>query len=143
MTRITTLQDRATIDQLARLGYTDSQIAVEVGWKDAADRAVTEAQVTKNAGNQRDGRFHSIATEGADHGHGTLPGNDAALLAELGQKEAFPVDLLIRHDVDTDVRVVRPTEFPVYAGYRSAGRARRAEQAQTHPGPPNGFEHLA
>lgn len=33
MTRITTLQDRATIDQLARLGYTDSQIAVEVGWK--------------------------------------------------------------------------------------------------------------
>lgn len=29
---MTTLQDRATIDQLAQLGYTDSQIAVEVGW---------------------------------------------------------------------------------------------------------------
>jgi transposase-like protein len=33
MARMTTLQDRATIDQLAQLGYTDSQIAVEVGWK--------------------------------------------------------------------------------------------------------------
>ena len=30
---MTTLQDRATIDQLAQLGYTDSQIAVEVCWK--------------------------------------------------------------------------------------------------------------
>jgi transposase len=30
---MTTLRDRATIDQLAQLGYTDSQIAVEVGWK--------------------------------------------------------------------------------------------------------------
>jgi transposase len=29
---MTTLQDRVTIDQLAQLGYTDSQIAVEVGW---------------------------------------------------------------------------------------------------------------
>jgi len=33
MARMTTLQDRATIDQLAQVGYTDSQIAVEVGWK--------------------------------------------------------------------------------------------------------------
>ena len=33
MARTTTLQDRATIDQLAQLGYTDTQIAVEVGWK--------------------------------------------------------------------------------------------------------------
>jgi len=33
MARTTTLQDRATIDQLAQLGYTDSQIAAEVGWK--------------------------------------------------------------------------------------------------------------
>jgi transposase-like protein len=32
MARMTTLQDRATIDQLAHLGYTDSQIAAEVGW---------------------------------------------------------------------------------------------------------------
>jgi transposase len=30
---MTTLQDRATIDQLAQLGYTDSQIAAETGWK--------------------------------------------------------------------------------------------------------------
>lgn len=33
MARMTSLQDRATIDQLAQLGYTDSQIATEVGWK--------------------------------------------------------------------------------------------------------------
>ena len=33
MARMTTLQDRATIDQLAHQGYTDSQIATEVGWK--------------------------------------------------------------------------------------------------------------
>ena len=33
MTRMTSLQDRATIDQLAQLGYTDSQIAAETGWK--------------------------------------------------------------------------------------------------------------
>lgn len=30
---MTTLQDRATIDQLARLGYTDRQIAEQVGWE--------------------------------------------------------------------------------------------------------------
>ncbi|MCP4600157.1 MAG: helix-turn-helix domain-containing protein [Proteobacteria bacterium] len=30
---MTSLQDRATIDQLAQLGYTDSQIAAEIGWK--------------------------------------------------------------------------------------------------------------
>jgi transposase len=30
---MTSLQDRATIDQLAQLGYTDTQIAAEVGWK--------------------------------------------------------------------------------------------------------------
>jgi hypothetical protein len=33
MAGMTTLQDRATIDRLAQLGYTDTQIAVEVGWK--------------------------------------------------------------------------------------------------------------
>ena len=33
MARMTSLQDRATIDQLAQLGYTDRQIAAEVGWK--------------------------------------------------------------------------------------------------------------
>ena len=33
MARMTILQDRATIDQLAQLGYTDSQIAAEIGWK--------------------------------------------------------------------------------------------------------------
>jgi transposase len=33
MAGMTSLQDRAAIDQLAQLGYTDSQIAVEVGWK--------------------------------------------------------------------------------------------------------------
>lgn len=33
MARMTSLQDRATIDQLAQLGYTDSQIAAEIGWK--------------------------------------------------------------------------------------------------------------
>ena len=33
MAKVTTLQDRASIDQLAQLGYTDRQIATEVGWK--------------------------------------------------------------------------------------------------------------
>jgi hypothetical protein len=33
MARMTTLQDRATIDQLAQLGYTDRQIAAKVSWK--------------------------------------------------------------------------------------------------------------
>ena len=33
MARMTSLQDRATIDQLAQLGYTDTQIAVKVGWE--------------------------------------------------------------------------------------------------------------
>lgn len=33
MSRITTLQDRATIDQLAQLGYTDRQIAAKIRWK--------------------------------------------------------------------------------------------------------------
>lgn len=33
MARMTTLQDRVTIDQLAQVGYTDPQIAVVVGWK--------------------------------------------------------------------------------------------------------------
>ena len=33
MARMTSLQDRATIDQLAQLGYTDTQIAAEVGWE--------------------------------------------------------------------------------------------------------------
>lgn len=33
MARMTSLQDRATIDQLAQLGYTDVQIAAETGWK--------------------------------------------------------------------------------------------------------------
>ena len=33
MARMTSLQDRAAIDQLAQLGYTDSQIAAELGWK--------------------------------------------------------------------------------------------------------------
>jgi len=33
MARMASLQDRATIDQLAQLGYTDSQIAAEPGWK--------------------------------------------------------------------------------------------------------------
>ncbi len=33
MARMTSLQDRATIDQLAQLGYKDSQIAAEIGWK--------------------------------------------------------------------------------------------------------------
>ena len=32
MARVTSLQERATIDQMAQLGYTDRQIAVEVGW---------------------------------------------------------------------------------------------------------------
>ncbi len=33
MARMTTLQDRAMIDQLAQLGYTDRQIAAKVSWK--------------------------------------------------------------------------------------------------------------
>ena len=33
MTKMTSLQDRATIDQLAQLGYTDRQIAAEVNWQ--------------------------------------------------------------------------------------------------------------
>jgi transposase len=33
MARTTTLQDRVTIDELAQAGYTDPQIAAEVGWK--------------------------------------------------------------------------------------------------------------
>lgn len=32
MTRITTLQDRVTMDQMSQQGYTNSQIASEVGW---------------------------------------------------------------------------------------------------------------
>lgn len=32
MARMTTLQDRVTIDQMSQQGYTDSQIASEVGW---------------------------------------------------------------------------------------------------------------
>jgi transposase len=32
MARVTSLQERATIDQMAQLGYTDRQISVEVGW---------------------------------------------------------------------------------------------------------------
>ncbi len=32
MARMTTLQDRVTMDQMSRQGYTASQIAAEVGW---------------------------------------------------------------------------------------------------------------
>lgn len=38
MAKMTTLQDRATIDQLAQLGYTDERIAAEVGWTVATVR---------------------------------------------------------------------------------------------------------
>jgi transposase len=38
MARVTSLQDRATIDQLAQSGYTDRQIAARVGWKERTVR---------------------------------------------------------------------------------------------------------
>jgi hypothetical protein len=83
MARMTSLQDRATIDQLAQLGYTDSQIAAEVGWK------VQTVQKWRRRV-QRDGRT-GLASEMGRPATGALSSYPVRLCEALGAwRDAHP-----------------------------------------------------